>query len=1083
MKRLAVVLAAYMVAGLGHAEPAAERLPAFAGAEGYGAFTPGGRGGKVLFVTNLGDCDPGKDKAIPGSLRAAIEAKGPRIVVFRVAGTIALKAKLAVREPYLTLAGQSAPGNGVCVKDHMAHVVTHDVIVRHLRFRPGDEMKKSLDALWLTNAENVIVDHCSTSWGNDEVLSVTRDSKNVTVQWCIIAEALHNSHHEKGRHGFGSIIAGYDGGITFHHNLYAHNSSRNPRPGGYPDKPGPIVDLRNNVIYNWGHAAGYNGENRVRINYVGNYLKPGPSTTRPKHAFSIGGPATRMHAAGNFLIGHDDANKDNWQMIRIRDEANKVAKPFGTPAVTTHSHKQAYKLVLAGAGATRPERDAADARLVREVTKGKGKLIDSPKDVGGWPVLRSLVDPPADTDADGMPDDWETRHGLNPKDPADGNKDADGDGYTNIEEWLNSTGPDASETLLGAYGERQKAIRADLDRRWPFLSELDKNGLASRSWIAVSLSGVGNYEPRIAGSDMRLNRFNTRGTDRPLSCGDRMHGAPQLSTGVNLALALRSSVCKTDDEGRPLPRTVDLPIDEKVRAVYVLHGATHATRPGVLGTFELVYEDGSTHVVENFSPGAAIRGNKALGSKATVQDWSLPKLKVDNEHSRPVCVRLERADKILENYLYQQQIVNPHPDRLVKALRVTSEGTQPGSIVVFSVTALASSNTLKVDFSKPLRPAEHRACGFLHGIRETSPDDSLLEPLKIRYLRGAPFCYLGSLLETGTLERVRKLGARLSLGVYYRGIKPKTAGREDYWAAWEQAVEKEVGEAVSRGVDCDWVVANEPDRHRTDPTDRYMEWHRRGYLKIKSLLPKAHVSGPTIARFDYAYLTSFLRRCKREGCVPELVSWHDGWGPSKVQTHIETVRRWCRKNDLRVNGIVIDEYSARRNWPGLIVAYLSALEKGKVTYAAMSVWSGTGRLCGATTKDGKKPLCFWWVFKGYSDIEGTLYDVRETLALSAVAGFDEKAGRISVLVGNTPSVPRPVKLRLTNLHRIGILPGSKVAVERKLIPDAGQEPLEALKPLPVLKHEVAANAQATIDLGALDGRAAMEVIIRSAPAE
>src|SRR3990172_5507517 len=249
-----------------------ERTRAFPGAEGFGAFSQGGRGGRVLFVNNLND-----DGA--GSLREACRTKGPRIVVFRVGGIIELKSNLKITEPYITIAGQTAPGDGICLKNFTLWVKnTHDVVIRYIRSRPGDQMKVEQDAISIDTSKNVIIDHCSASWGTDETLSVTgKGCTNVTVQWCMITESLDNSVHHKGRHGYGSLFR-LDGNVSVHHNLYAHNSSRNPRPGTYGDvRRGGLLDFRNNVIYNWGVRAGYSAEDKITMNYIANYLKPGPS--------------------------------------------------------------------------------------------------------------------------------------------------------------------------------------------------------------------------------------------------------------------------------------------------------------------------------------------------------------------------------------------------------------------------------------------------------------------------------------------------------------------------------------------------------------------------------------------------------------------------------------------------------------------------------------------------------------------------------------------------------------------------------------------------------------------------------------
>jgi pectate lyase len=422
---------------------AAAVVPAFPGAEGAGAWTTGGRGGRVLAVTTLADSGP-------GSLRAAVEAEGPRTVVFRVAGTIELKKKLSVKHGDLTLAGQTAPGGGVCVKGYgLSLNKARNVIVRHLRFRPGDEAGQPVDALGGTQGADLIIDHCSASWSVDETLSFY-DGERITVQWCLIAESLFRSAHAKGEHGYGGIWGGTPG--SWHHNLLAHHTSRNPRI-----ERDEAADLRNNVIFNWGFNSIYGGE-RSTVNLVGNYFQPGPAT-QPKardRMLDASGPGGRWFLAGNVLAGAPDLADDPWQGAVqrpwTRDETKlRADAAFPAAWVTTHSAAEARELVLAQAGATLPRRDAVDARLVQEVRDGVALggrsylggwngIIDSPADVGGWPELAPGEAPP-DTDGDGMPDAWETTHGLAPGDAGDGPRDPDGDGYTNLEEFLNGTDP------------------------------------------------------------------------------------------------------------------------------------------------------------------------------------------------------------------------------------------------------------------------------------------------------------------------------------------------------------------------------------------------------------------------------------------------------------------------------------------------------------------------------------------------------------------------------------------------------------------------------------------------------------------
>ncbi len=420
-------------------------IPAFPEAEGFGMYTQGGRGGRVIAVTNLEDSGP-------GSLRAAIETKGPRIVVFRVSGIIDLKKDLKVREPFLTIAGQSAPGDGICIRNYGFGVNADQVIIRYLRFRAGDTMRKQVDPFNIGEARDVIIDHCSASWGIDETLSVN-GAKNdaITVQWCLISESLNDSYHKKGKHGYGSLIVGASGGYTFHHNAYVHHNSRNPRPGGKEGALGIVFDFRNNLIYNWGHRAGYNSQTALKMNYIGNYLRPGPSTQESsrKMAFLVGGKATRMFMQGNVIEGFPEASQDNWLAVKPSEEylsqeelqtIVRVNEPFKALPVKTDPAETAYQRILEEVGATKPKRDAVDNRLIEEIQKGTGKIINSQNEVGGWPEYQS-TEAPTDTDSDGMPDEWESAHGLNVRETDDGSSDKDGDGYTNVEEYLNGTNP------------------------------------------------------------------------------------------------------------------------------------------------------------------------------------------------------------------------------------------------------------------------------------------------------------------------------------------------------------------------------------------------------------------------------------------------------------------------------------------------------------------------------------------------------------------------------------------------------------------------------------------------------------------
>lgn len=417
-----------------------QALPAFPGAEGFGTDTPGGRGGKVFVVTSLEDTGP-------GTLREACEAEGPRMVVFTVGGNITLKGDLKIRHPFITIAGQTAPGGGICLKDYCLNIKdTHDVVIRHLRVRPGDVAGKELDGITVSDCTRVVLDHLSVSWGIDETLSVT-DSSDCTVQWCIISESLNDSLHKKGEHGYGSLISGNGGGQSWHHNLYAHHKSRSPRVGADAGAAGVITDFRNNVIYDWIIRSGYSGDAPVRMNYIANYLRPGPSTPRKTsaHAFWSGGVKTQIYFEQNRHEGAPHgARRDQSQLLNAGESfpedqnlAVSIASvPFEAPAIHATSADSALDLVLLGAGATRPARDAVDERVVAQVRKKKGQVINSQREVNGWPALARGT-APTDADRDGMPDAWESAHGLNPNDPSDHVRDTDGNGYTAIEDYAN----------------------------------------------------------------------------------------------------------------------------------------------------------------------------------------------------------------------------------------------------------------------------------------------------------------------------------------------------------------------------------------------------------------------------------------------------------------------------------------------------------------------------------------------------------------------------------------------------------------------------------------------------------------------
>jgi pectate lyase len=418
--------------------PEAPTIPAFPGAEGFGWHAIGGRGGSVYEVTNLND-------AGPGSLRDAV-SQPHRTIVFRVSGTIDLQSQLVIREPFVTIAGQTAPGDGICLRNYSFELQSHDLVVRYLRSRLGDEARQEDDSISILHGcRDVIVDHCSATWSIDEDLSTSGNDDRITVQWCLIAEPLNHSVHKKGNHGYGSL-ARANGSVSWLHNLWAHCDSRSPRLGdNYNRGPHPTFDVRNNVIYDYGEICSGLTQGVLSVNYVGNYIRPGPSS-KARTPIHVGGPSTlRYFIRDNVFEGNDELTADNSQFfdpveIDGKRQVETVDEAFAAPPMTTVSAAEAFEKVLAEVGATLPKRDSVDARIIDTVRNRTGKIIDSQREVGGWPELKS-TEAPIDSDHDGMPDDWEIAHGLNPHDPSDAAADSDHDGYTNLEEYLNATDP------------------------------------------------------------------------------------------------------------------------------------------------------------------------------------------------------------------------------------------------------------------------------------------------------------------------------------------------------------------------------------------------------------------------------------------------------------------------------------------------------------------------------------------------------------------------------------------------------------------------------------------------------------------
>ena len=458
-------------------------VPAFPGAEGGGKFSFGGRGGKVFVVTNLNDEGP-------GSFRWAVEQGGARIVVFNVAGIIRIKTPVIIRAPYISIEGQSAPGDGVCIAGESVWINTHDVIIRFMRFRRGETwVGRRDDAIGGNPIGNIMIDHVSASWGLDENMSMYRhmynDSTgktaedklgtvNITIQNSIFGEALDTWNH-----AFGSTLGGEN--CTFMRNLWANNAGRNPSVGW-----NGIFNFVNNVVFNWVHRSVDGGDYRAQYNIINNYFKPGPATPRDNNVgHRILKPESgrskldhhvygRCYVNGNIMEGYPEVTKDNWnggvQIEELPDAGKFTAymkwdKPLPMPQITIMSAEESKNYVLANAGATLPKRDAVDTRIVKQVTTGKIDfdpnvplpstqfkhrrlpidsykigIITDPVQAGGYPEYKGA--PYKDSDKDGMPDDWEKKNGLNPNSAADASQYAKNkSGYTNIEEYLNNIVP------------------------------------------------------------------------------------------------------------------------------------------------------------------------------------------------------------------------------------------------------------------------------------------------------------------------------------------------------------------------------------------------------------------------------------------------------------------------------------------------------------------------------------------------------------------------------------------------------------------------------------------------------------------
>lgn len=424
--------------------------------QGCGSVATGGEGSTTIYrISSLEDKDPYKPEI--GTLRYAVEQTGPRIIVFDVAGTIHLKAPLTIENSNLSILGQSAPGQGICIADYpLILKKVNNVIIRFIHCRLGTasllkDDETDYDAMSVNDSHNILIDHCSFSWSVDECVSCY-GNENFTLQYCFVTESLRDAGHQKGEHGYGGIWGGKN--ATFHHNLLAHHDSRNPRfDHDYVENTcrGP-VDFVNNVVYNWGMNSAYGGESvgaQRSINFVGNYYKAGPSTnsnvsTRLIDPWTACSNCTdkylgmvmpaKVWLVDNFMYGSDEVTKDNWK--GATSDAAKSDKRFAMSGeLQVETAQEAYTTVLEKAGCSL-SRDAIDTRIVSEVENGSGTLIDTPQEVGGWCDLDG-TDTMVDSDKDGIADEWETKYGLDPQNQKDARQKTLVTGYTNLEVYLN----------------------------------------------------------------------------------------------------------------------------------------------------------------------------------------------------------------------------------------------------------------------------------------------------------------------------------------------------------------------------------------------------------------------------------------------------------------------------------------------------------------------------------------------------------------------------------------------------------------------------------------------------------------------
>lgn len=443
----------------GIAGDSARTLAAFPGAVGFGHHATGGRGGEVVAVTSLADNGP-------GSLRAAIGVRNwsngevvPRTVVFRIGGTITLRSSLWIASPSLTIAGQTAPGGGIALRTTGGFdgpalgINSHNIIVQHLRIRPAEAPESACcaDSLAIDGGSDIMIDHCSISWGTDEVVEIWFQSQRITIQNSIIAEGRRN--HQGSVGGKGILVGDRSDQITLYRNLMAHNQQRNPL---IMTRSNSVSQVVNNLIYNWRYFGSefLGNSGPTRVNLIGNYYLSGPETRLDRYEVLVFSGA-RLYLRDNLGPRRPNNWLDDWTMVGTHypnydypaQSILQSNREFADPPVPIISASAVQDQILSQVGATLPRRDLIDQRLIREVELGLNSTVPPPTTMEGWPVLDS-AEPYPDIDLDGMDDRWELQQSLNPSDPTDNIGDLDGNGYTNLEEFLSqiSASNDSSDT-------------------------------------------------------------------------------------------------------------------------------------------------------------------------------------------------------------------------------------------------------------------------------------------------------------------------------------------------------------------------------------------------------------------------------------------------------------------------------------------------------------------------------------------------------------------------------------------------------------------------------------------------------------